>query len=320
MRTAKRVIESPHFVIRTVRCTDDHVRWSAPESSRVAQIVLVRRGRFQVESRGRRVTVEPATGYLHHADEELRFAHPAGGDVCTAVTFVDDVLTAGLDVTRSPAIPVDARLELAHRLLLRAGADPDVAAVEAVLDLLLLTLRGRPQAVPAPGREDLANRAKEAILADEPASAGLVPLARLLRTSPSHLSRTFRHHTGMPLSRYRNRVRVSRALTSLEQGETDLAALAVGLGFNDQAHLTRVMRDELGHTPGRVRTLLARQATAPEDARRPRTRQTAAGSAGCDSWTAGANQVLAGGSRSRDTMSADQGAVMIQSRVPSIRK
>lgn len=63
----------------------------------------------------------------------------------------------------------------------------------------------------------------------------------------------------MPLSRYRNRVRVSRALTPLEQGETDLAALAVRLGFNDQAHLTRVMRDELGHTPGRVRTLLARQ-------------------------------------------------------------
>ncbi|GAA1675708.1 helix-turn-helix transcriptional regulator [Nonomuraea maheshkhaliensis] len=259
MRTAKRVIENPHVVIRSVRCTDDRVRWSEPEASHAAQIVLVRRGHFQVESQGRRVTVEPATGYLHRAGEELRFAHPAGGDVCTAVTFVDDELTAGLDAAPSPAIHVDARLELAHRMLLRAGPDPDVAAVEAVLDLLRLSLRGRLPATPAPGREDLANRAKETILADEPAGAGLVALARLLRTSPSHLSRTFRHHAGMPLSRYRNRVRVSRALTALEQGETDLAALAVRLGFNDQAHLTRVMRGELGHTPGRVRTLLARQ-------------------------------------------------------------
>ncbi|WP_433515424.1 helix-turn-helix domain-containing protein [Nonomuraea sp. CA-143628] len=47
-----------------------------------------------------------------------------------------------------------------------------------------------------------------------------------------------------------NRVRVSRALTYMDQGETDLAALAIRLGFNDQSHLTRVMRDELGHTPG----------------------------------------------------------------------
>lgn len=169
------MIENPHVVIRSVRCTDDRVRWSEPESSHAAQIVLVRRGRFQVESRGRRVTVEPATGYLHRAGEELRFAHPAGGDVCTAVTFVDDELTTGLDAAPSPAIHVDARLELAHSLLLRAAPDPDVAAVEAVLDLLRLSLRGRFQATPAPGREDLATGPKRRSSPTSPPSPASSP-------------------------------------------------------------------------------------------------------------------------------------------------
>ncbi|NJP89607.1 helix-turn-helix transcriptional regulator [Nonomuraea sp. FMUSA5-5] len=256
VRTTRTVIETRHFAIRAVACTDDHPRWSAPEPAPSAHIVLVQRGHFRVDVEGRKVTAEPATGYLHLPGEELRFAHPAGGDVCTAVTLSDDELTGGARVG-SGAVRLDARLELAHRLLLRSGGDPGFAAAEAVLDLVRLALREQPHDTPPPGRADLAERAREAVLADPLAAASLVELARLLDTSPSHLSHTFRHHVGMPVSRYRNRVRVSRALARLDQGETDLAALAAALGFSDQAHLTRVMRAELGHTPGRVRALLA---------------------------------------------------------------
>ncbi|WP_241562183.1 helix-turn-helix domain-containing protein [Streptomyces hoynatensis] len=272
-RTVKKVVESPHFVIRAVECADDHARWSAPETAADAQIILVRQGRFRVDCQGRRVTADPTTGYLHRPGEEIRFAHPAGGDVCTSVTFLGEALTAGLEAARTPAVRTDARLELAHRLLLRTGAeDPDGAAAEAVLNLLRLALRTQPGDTPTPGREELAERAREAILADGQGGAGLVALARLLGTSPSHLSRTFRHHVGMSVSRYRNRVRISRALTRIDQGETDLAALAVGLGFSDQAHLTRVMRGELGHTPSRVRALLASGAASPAGPAEPDAR------------------------------------------------
>ncbi|WP_201761751.1 MULTISPECIES: AraC family transcriptional regulator [unclassified Nonomuraea] len=272
MRTERRLIQSPHFVLRAVECTDDHGGWSAPETAPGAQIVLVRRGRFRLDAQGRELTVEPTTGYLHRSGEEVRFAHPAGGDVCTSITLTGDALTEKVDAVRSPAVRVDARLELAHRLLLRSGADPGYAAVEALLDLLLLALRDQPRDGSPPGRSELADRAREAILADEPGCGNLVALARRLGTSPSHLSHTFRHHVGMPLSRYRNRVRVSRALTRLDQGETDLAALAAGLGFSGQAHLTRVMRDEVGHTPGRVRALLGATSTRPQRRRTAATR------------------------------------------------
>ncbi|GIH62321.1 hypothetical protein Msi02_31380 [Microbispora siamensis] len=94
-------------------------------------------------------------------------------------------------------------------------------------------------------------------MADDPESVDLVRLARALGVSPSHLSRTFRRHVGMTVSRYRNRVRVSRALAGIEEGERDLAGLATALGFADQAHLTRTMRAELGRPPGHLRRLLS---------------------------------------------------------------
>ncbi|WP_225993501.1 helix-turn-helix domain-containing protein [Actinomadura rudentiformis] len=271
MRTAQVVAESPHFVIHTVECADDHAWWSEPELSVAAQIILVRRGRFRVSSRGREVMVDPTVGYLHGAGEEERFSHPAGGDSCTSVTFTAGALIdelwpepaggsrSAVSPAVSPAVRVDPRLEFAHRMLPRSLDDPAFGGAEAVLDLLTLALRGSRGASPghAPGRAGLAERAREAIAAAEREAADLVGLARLLETSPSHLSRTFRHHVGMTVSRYRNRVRVSRALAAIEAGETDLAALALALGFSDQAHFSRVMRDELGHTPGRVRALLA---------------------------------------------------------------
>jgi AraC-like DNA-binding protein len=255
--SARALVERTDVAVHEVACRDDHTGWSAPEPAGAAQIVLVRRGRFRLDANGRTLTADPTTGYLQGPGAVQRFSHPAGGDVCTSITFTGHALTAEpwLDAAvRAPSsheVRVDARLELAHRMLLRTGE------VEAVLDLLALALRGRSGgAPPGPGRADLARRAREAILAGDPAAGDLVSLARLLGTSPSHLSRTFRHHTGLPVSRYRNRVRVSRALARIEDGESDLAGLAARLGFSDQPHFTRVMRRELGRTPARAVALL----------------------------------------------------------------
>jgi AraC-like DNA-binding protein len=58
------------------------------------------------------------------------------------------------------------------------------------------------------------------------------------------------------LTRFRNRVRVGRAMARIQDGETDLAGLAAELGFADQAHLTRTVRALVGHTPTALRRLL----------------------------------------------------------------
>ena len=59
------------------------------------------------------------------------------------------------------------------------------------------------------------------------------------------------------MTHYRNRVRISRALDRLEEGENSLGALAADLGFADQAHMSRTMRQYLGRTPTALRRLLA---------------------------------------------------------------
>ncbi|MCW2941676.1 MAG: hypothetical protein JWN00_4661, partial [Actinomycetia bacterium] len=50
---------------------------------------------------------------------------------------------------------------------------------------------------------------------------------------------------------------VSRVLTRIEEGETDLAGLASAVGFADQAHLSRTVRAEVGYSPRRLRDLFS---------------------------------------------------------------
>jgi AraC-like DNA-binding protein len=57
------------------------------------------------------------------------------------------------------------------------------------------------------------------------------------------------------------RLRARAALGRLAGGEGDLARLAADVGFADQSHLCRVLRDETGHTPSALRQALARDRT-----------------------------------------------------------
>lgn len=256
MRTARTVVEFDHAVVRAVECTEHRRGCSQPEASPIGHLVLVRKGFFRLHDRGRCLTVDPTTGYLLRPGQEARFSHPSGGDHCTSISVHSAELLEGLGASPRTAVKVDARLELAHRMLLHGGDDPDFAAAESVVQLLELAVRAEPDERPSPGRTRLVEQAREAILADDPSSSTLMMLAAHLGVSPHYLSRTFSHHAGMSLTRYRNRIRVSRALQRLDDGESDLAGLAASLGFSDQSHLTRTLRQEVGRTPYRLRQLL----------------------------------------------------------------
>jgi AraC-like DNA-binding protein len=122
-----------------------------------------------------------------------------------------------------------------------------------------LIARERPEfgtaAGPRPAHDRLVRRVRE-IMLSEP-SLGVIELGRRAGYSPHHLSRVFGRVTGSSISGYRNRIRVSRALDRIAQGETSLAALACDLGFSDHAHLTRTIRAVTGHTPTACRAALA---------------------------------------------------------------
>jgi AraC-like DNA-binding protein len=241
----------PDVIVSAVVCREHHRRWSDAEVPGEHRLVLVRSGRFRRSSAQGSVDVDPTLGYLSRPGVEERFAHPAGGDVCTSIAITPARWAGLCRAGGREDFYVDARVDLAHRRLLAAGSDPDYALVEQLLALLSATVGLLP--VSSTGDRALVAAAREAILADDPASSGLFTLADLLGVSPYRLSRAFPREMGVPITRYRNRVRVGRALERLERGERNLALLAADLGFADQAHLTRTVREHTGHTPGVLR-------------------------------------------------------------------
>ncbi|GIF66792.1 AraC family transcriptional regulator [Asanoa ishikariensis] len=265
MQTGRTLATGPGFTVGVVTCTDDHAGWSPVESTRAHAVVLPRRGLFRRMVDGVGVDLDPTVGYLSVPAAEERFAHPHGGDVCTALSVSAALWRSVAGDRRSrSAIYVDGRLDLAHRRLLRAasGFDRDYRLVESLVALLgLVASRSSAAPVPAAGLGSAADRllvarARAAIAADDPAARGLLPLAGFLSASPYRLSRVFSREMGVSLTHYRNRVRVGRALDRLSGGDTDGARLASDLGFADQAHLCRTIRTHVGHTPTEVRMLL----------------------------------------------------------------
>jgi AraC-like DNA-binding protein len=259
--------------VTAVTCRGDRRDWSDPESPGDYRMVLVQRGRFHRRGRtGPRsgpAEIDRGMAYVGTPDEEERFAHPDGGDVCTAISLTPErwatLAGDGVRLTR-PVVTVDPRLDLAHRRVLAAAGtgDIDYALTEELLAVVgrvvAQAVSGPTPAAPGPGRADpaLVTAARRAIEEDHPSAGGLFSLAEQLGVSPYTLSRAFTRELGVSLTRYRNRVRLTRALDRLEQGEPSLATLAADLGFADQAHLTRTMTEHLGHPPTTLRRLLTK--------------------------------------------------------------
>ncbi|MFF0432989.1 helix-turn-helix transcriptional regulator [Streptomyces sp. NPDC004327] len=259
MLSASPLARRPEFTVSVVGCRSDHTRWSEPETHDSHRLVLVRTGRFRRLADGADADLDPTMAYFGAPGEEERFAHPAGGDTCTSITFRPSLLE------RTPAartVYVDARVDLAHRRLVAAAGSGDVeyALTEELLRLVTAasgeTAGARETRPRAAADRALAAAAREAILEGAVESAELVGLAALLKVSPYRLSRVFSRQMGVSLTRYRNRVRVTRAMEGIAEGATGLAELATRLGFSDQAHLTRTVREHVGHTPTALRRLL----------------------------------------------------------------
>lgn len=259
----------PQFSLHACTCRPDCSGWSHVECPSHGRLVLVRSGWFRRRAADGPVDLDPTVGYVGGPGEGERFAHPHGGDVCTSVQLSAASwrqLAGEHRRLRRSTVYVDARLELAHRRLLATGADIDYQLAEQLLTLAATALRRVTDQrtpltdPPVPADARLVQRARAAINDDHPAACGLFPLAELLDASPYRLSRAFPRELGVSLTRYRNRVRVGRALEHLQADTSTIADIAAGLGFADQAHFCRVVRAHLGHTPAALRRALTTRA------------------------------------------------------------
>jgi AraC-like DNA-binding protein len=268
MLSTRTIVNLDGVEVSDVACRHPRGRGHADELTSGHTIVFIRRGCFVRSADGKESLLDPTVAYCMNAGEEQRYDHPHdGGDDCTSLVLHPDLIASlwgGEQRLPSTPLYTSPEIDLQHRLLLGAGrgqADPH----ELVERALLLAAGALEQSDPRPvacGRPATAGAQRAAadgareILAEDP-ERSLPELARELAVSPHHLSRVFRAATGSTVSRHRMRLRARAALERLAGGEEDLARIAADVGFADQSHMCRVIRQETGSTPAALRHALA---------------------------------------------------------------
>ena len=97
------------------------------------------------------------------------------------------------------------------------------------------------------------NSVYEYIEANLHRSVTVAELAAVADVSPTHFSRLFRQATGASPYRYVRRRRLERAERLILGTQLPFRDIARLVGCSDQSHLNRMMRAEIGLTPGQLR-------------------------------------------------------------------
>jgi AraC-like DNA-binding protein len=271
------VFQSAQFSITNVCCRAKTSELSPVEYTTRPCIVFVRRGVFR-KHMGREEVLADANHviFLNRGDEH-RISHPVpGGDDCTSLTYNPKVIESFCDESASRGsgdrpfpfthvLCTSACMLRLHRLLKRIElhrADAFEVHEEglAVLDAIGVESRkrnpgrvGRRMGTQARHRR-LVDAARELIAADPGADHTLQEIGQAVGSSPYHLVRVFRAQTGMPLHRYRNQLRLRLALERIaQQGNRDLTAIALELGYSSHSHFTEAFRREYHVSPSAFR-------------------------------------------------------------------
>jgi AraC-like DNA-binding protein len=223
-------------------------------------------GAYRRRVRGTDQVVDPNTGFLRFAGDEVGVEHFVAGRGAITFVTVDPGLCPGFfdEVTQVPAFTVTPAMALDHLRLVRGqrlGAD-DLTLETLALDLIRGAVEQHHDSVHSYSRRTTGESRRRLVteaceLIHRPGrKIGLVEIARTVGCSPFHLSRVFHETTGLTIPQYRNRLRTYEALRRLNDGEHDLAAIAAASGFADHSHMTRSIVAQYGDTPSRLRELL----------------------------------------------------------------
>ena len=123
MRSSTVLAATDDAVVYAVTCAGDHAAGRRrSRRGRTAWCWCARDCSGYAITAGRRWP-KPPPPTCRIPDRELQFAHPRGGDVCTSVTVSNDFWQtnfASAAAGDAHSVPVDARVETAHLMLLRA--------------------------------------------------------------------------------------------------------------------------------------------------------------------------------------------------------
>jgi AraC-like DNA-binding protein len=193
--------------------------------------------------------------YLYPTERNVRQA--------LRVTHIDDVsalLRFAHPVIRNERI--QRALEMAHDLI-ALGASQQIVetALVALFELLTAECVASDATDKAPRYRRGVEAVRAIILQERTTSYTLPQLAEVAGLSMYHLDRVFRNLVGIPPGTFFQRVRVARAYAMILRGHP-VSRVAYGLGYADQAHLTRHFHSASAMTPGQYAAIV-RAARAP---------------------------------------------------------
>lgn len=270
------LLETPLLVVGRWRCPVDNPYFRDSGPPRYDLCVFPRTGVWIRHAGHRAFVADPSVVTYYNSGQpyERRAIDPAG-DRCEWFGVARPVLEELLgrvdesgrsidDVFSFTHGPCDRQSYFAQRAVFEhichAEAPDALFVEESMLHVLQRTLtlaRGQHTPQPRPPRRrhtrrtgaELAEAARAALARGFAGAWSLADLAARLGTSPFHLARVFRRHTGWSLHAYRTELRLRTALEGLEDPRADLAELALALGFSSHSHFTETFRKSYGLPP-----------------------------------------------------------------------
>jgi AraC family transcriptional regulator len=270
---------SGSVAIYDVCCRPQFREHGPEERSSEHHIVFPRSGMFLKRVAGREFVADPNHVLFFNQGEPYHVAHPVdGGDDCTVFEFRTRLLLEAIG-SYQPRIKEHPRrlFQFTHMLInnrvfcfqqrmrqrLLSGFTDALTVDEFSLDLLAAVMRHvyvgcgiRPahrRATTSRVHRAQAEQTRLQLCEHFAENWGLEEIARAVHISMFHLARIFRRETGLAIHQYRNRLRLRAALERLVEQETDLTALALGLGFGSHSHFSDAFRRAFGVAPSEFR-------------------------------------------------------------------
>ncbi|MGH7242927.1 MAG: helix-turn-helix transcriptional regulator [Phycisphaerales bacterium] len=163
----------------------------------------------------------------------------------------------------SPTTPL-LRVHALNSVLADGGNHDSLRVEETVLEVIAeiieanvqaraTTPRRRPSAAQAKFHQESVEEIRRVLSTNSHLSHGLERLAAGVCMSPFHLCRVFKRHTGLPVHRYLERLRLRHALACVLDTKERMISIAAKCGFCSEAHLSNAFLREFGHRPSRLR-------------------------------------------------------------------
>jgi AraC family transcriptional regulator len=285
MAEVRILLETEHLRVGTFRCPPGDPLWERQNCiGHGHHVVFPTTGVRITQGRSDPFVANPVNAVLYNAGQTYRRALVSSqGDRCSFVIVHPGLLARMLGETASPPArdgrpfdaaeaAVDSSAYLTQTRVVRhlgaaarVGIDPDLLFVEeCLLEVLRLTLAGprHGRVASAPKDKDrtkVVEEVKELLATRFNENLALGSIAREVHRSPFYLARLFRLRTGRSIHQYRTQLRLRSGLSRLEHGRSDLATLALDLGFSSHSHFTSAFRNAFGVPPSAVQGIGARR-------------------------------------------------------------